>query len=113
MGLGTEQERFTLMAAQLVISGSALGYGFRSGDAFRDSRLHGKIGEKKGYGHKDSCHKLKLAKDFYISKDDVYLQGDAAKAGHNELHDIWDGLGGAERIKHDLNHYSLGWKGMR
>ncbi len=113
MGLGSEQERFTLLLAHFVIKAYELGYKIRGGDAFRDPRLHGEIGEEKGYGHKNSCHKLKLARDLYITKDGVYLIGEAAETGHNELHDVWDSMGGAKRINHDLNHYSIGWQGMR
>ena len=113
MSLGSEQERFTLMMAHFIIRVYRLGYKVREGDAFRDPRLHGAIGVKKGYGHKNSCHKLKLARDLNLTKDAVYLYGDAAEAAHNELHDVWDSMGGAKRIKHDLNHYSIEWQGMR
>ncbi len=35
------------------------------------------------------------------------------KEGHDELHNFWDLLGGAERIKKDMNHYSFEHNGMR
>ena len=89
------------------------GYEIRIGDCFRDPRVHGDVGTKMAYGHKDSCHKLKLAIDVNLMKDGVYLEGQAAKDGHNFLHDFWNMLGGASRIPHDLNHYSLEYKGMR
>ena len=101
------------MLPRLIDHIHALGYEVRGGDLFRDSRMHGHVGEKKGYGHKNSCHKLKLAIDLYLTKDGVFLKGDAAKEAHNQVHEFWDDLGGAKRIPHDLNHYSLEHQGMR
>ena len=43
-----------------------LGFEIRGGDLFRDSRVHGKLGEKMGYGHKNSNHKNKLAIDLNL-----------------------------------------------
>ena len=37
------------------------------GDAYRDERLHGKYGEKRGYGHAESDHKRRLAVDLNLS----------------------------------------------
>jgi hypothetical protein len=107
--LGKAQERFSQRIAVLELAAKVLGYEIRGGDYFRDERVHGKWGIKKGYGRAYSCHKLKLAKDLNLTKDGVYLEGDAATIAHNELHDVWDLLGGSKRIKNDLNHYSDGW----
>ena len=73
---------------------------YTEGDSFRDSRVHGEFGVKKGYGHPFSCHKLKLADDlnFEVATD------------HVRAHDKWDELGGAKRLLHDMNHYSSGWE---
>ena len=113
MTLGTKQEHFTKALPLLILYAQYHGYGVRMGDVFRDPRLHGQIGEKKGYGHKNSCHKLKLAADLYLSKNGKYLTGSDAEDAHEFLHDFWDMLGGAERIPHDLNHYSFEHEGMR
>ncbi len=88
------------------------GYKCRGGDLFRDSRVHGKMGEEGGYGHINSNHKQKLAIDLYLTRDGVYLVDDAAKEAHDFIHDYWDTIGGGKRIKHDLNHYSLERHGM-
>jgi len=113
MTLGQKQEAFSRAIPLLYLYAQYHGYQIRTGDAFRDPRLHGEIGEKEGYGHKDSCHKLKLAIDCNITKNDYYLQGAAAKEAHNFLHDFWDMLNGSKRIPHDLNHYSFEHQGMR
>ena len=73
MKLGKKQELFSYHAALLVLKAIEMGYGVRSGDAYRDPRVHGEIGEKKGYGHKNSCHKLRLARDLYLTKDGEFL----------------------------------------
>lgn len=110
--LGQRQEQFMSMLPGLLIKAKqvAKDYGatIRGGDFFRDPRVHGAIGVKMGYGHKNSCHKLKLAQDI-----NIVLNGNITLVGHNELHDYWDSVGGAERIEHDMNHYSLNWEDMR
>jgi len=109
MTLGEMQEHFLMdMLPALLAELKRLGLKARGGDLFRDPRLHGEIGEQKGYGHKNSCHKLKLAIDINLVKD-----GKLTEEGHDLLHDFWDTIGGAPRIPHDMNHYSLEYKGMR
>ena len=62
-------------------------------------------------GHINSLHKKGLAVDINLfGRDKTYLQNGGA---HELIHDFWDTLGGAERIKGDLNHYSIEYKGMR
>lgn len=101
------------MLPRLIDHVHSLGYEIRGGDLFRAPSVFGHMGEKKGYGHKNSCHKLKLAIDLNITLDGVYLRGDAAKKAHTAIHDFWDDMDGAERIPHDLNHYSLEHNGSR
>ena len=113
MSLGTEQERFMRMVPRLIDHVHSLGYEIRGGDLFRSPKVFGHIGEQKGYGHKNSCHKLKLAIDLNLTLDGIYLQGEDAKLAHDECHDFWDGLGGSKRIPSDLNHYSIEYQGMR
>lgn len=111
--LGKLQEKFSRMYPLLILYAQYHGYEIRTGDAFRDPRLHGEFGEKKAYGHAFSCHKQKLAIDLNLTKDGVYLEGAEAQEAHTRLHDFWDLLGGSERIKHDMNHYSLAYGGYR
>jgi len=113
MSLGKKQERFSRLLCDLLNFAHQAGYEVRLGDIFRDPRVHGGLGEKKGYGHRNSAHKLKLAADLNLTKDGVYLQGEAAHRAHTELHKFWDFVGGAERIPNDLNHYSFEHGGIR
>ncbi len=89
------------------------GYECRSGDAFRDPRVHGEIGEKKGYGHPKSAHKNKLAMDILLFKDGVYLTEteDYRLIGEfwESLHELceWGGRFG------DGNHFSIEHNGVR
>ena len=115
MKLGKKQELFSRLQPRLYDYIHSLGYEIRSGDLFRDKRVHGVMGIKMGYGHRNSCHKLKLAIDAYLTKDGVFLEGMDAEAAHNDIHDWWDEQHEltSERIPHDLNHYSLTHQGMR
>ena len=66
MKLGEKQELFARLIPSLYAKAHELGFEIRKGDAFRDPRVHGPFGVKKGYGHKNSCHKLKLAEDLNL-----------------------------------------------
>lgn len=110
--LGQKQDRFSRQLPWLLDWAWHLGdkYGFtvRPGDLFRDPSLHGVMGVKIGYGHKNSCHKLKLAIDLNFVRG-----GKIISEHHDELHDWWDARGGALRIVHDKNHYSFEHNGFR
>jgi hypothetical protein len=103
--LGELQRKFPLMRAKLTIFAYDAGYELTDGEGFDDD----------GTGHmKGSCHYVKLAQDFNLFKDGVYLdKGPAMEEGHGLLHDYWDSIGGAPRIAKDLNHYSLLFQGRR
>lgn len=90
------------------------GYKIRWGDGFRDPRVHGAMGEKKGYGHRNSCHKLKLAQDLNIF--DPFGQFLTESETHKEFGDYWKSLDpdnrwGGDFSKPDGNHYSITYKG--
>ena len=57
MSLGNKQKDFTLLVAELIFWCYENDYKLTFGDAYRDPRLHGQIGEKVGYGHKNSNHR--------------------------------------------------------
>ena len=107
MRLGKKQELFMRLLPRLIDKAHNLGFEIRGGDLFRDPRLHGEHGTKKGYGHKTSCHKLKLAIDLNLFKDGRFV---SSTAGHKELGEWWEKQhelcrwGG--RFK-DGNHYSI------
>ena len=92
MRLGKKQELFAMvLLPRLLLKAAKLGrkynYGVRLGDLFRDPRTHGEFGEKKGYGYRKSCHKLKLAQDINIVKDGKL---DAVGKYHKELGKWWE-----------------------
>jgi hypothetical protein len=103
MKLRQKQEEFAIAVSKLISFADWSEIGVTFGDAYRDPRLHGSIGEQKGYGHKNSCHKLRLAIDLNVIDP----------KSHVALHDYWDTIGGAKRIEGDFNHYSMEWEGMR
>lgn len=103
--LRQKQSRFLLMVADLILEAVAMGYEATVGDAYRDPRLHGNLGEKKGYGNANSCHKIRLAIDLNLFKDGKYLEGTEA---HRPLGEKWEAMGGTWGGRfNDGNHYSL------
>ena len=110
MSLRNKQSRFALNIAFLILEAERLGYEVTFGDAFRDPRLHGNMGEKKGYSHANSTHKNRLAIDLNLFIAGKYIT-DAT--GHKELHGFWvDKCGGAPMIEGDPNHYSYEHRGV-
>jgi hypothetical protein len=105
MTLGEKQEKFSKMVMLLLIHIHALGYSVRGGHWFRCDDCY--------VGAKNSVHKLKLALDINLSISPAhgerprYLTGRDAERAHNLIHNYWDSIGGAPRIKNDLNHYSV------
>lgn len=107
MKLGEKQELFMRLLPRLIDKAHELGFEIRGGDLFRDPRVHGQHGEKKGYGNKNSVHKLKIAIDLNLFKDGKFLQ---STEDHRELGEWWEKQhpdcrwGGRFN---DGNHYSL------
>jgi hypothetical protein len=99
------------MVADLIIKAYDLGYEVTLGDTYRDPRLHGGIGLKKGYGHSKSCHKIRLAIDLNLFKDGVFLD---KSDDHKVLGEWWESQGGTWGGRfNDGNHYSLSHEGMK
>jgi hypothetical protein len=113
MRLGAKQELFMRLLSRLLDFIHSQGYGIRGGDLFRDSRVFGKVGEKEGYGHKNSCHKLKLAIDLNLTKAGKYL---TETEDHRQIGEWWEQQHELCRWGgrfNDGNHYSLEHEGMR
>ena len=107
MTLGNKQELFMRLLPPLINKAHELGFEIRGGDLFRDSRVHGEYGDKQGYGHKRSCHKLKLAIDLNLMKDNKLV---TTTEGHKELGEWWEQQNEYCRWGgrfNDGNHYSL------
>lgn len=69
----------------------------------------GEVYNASGTGHKaNSNHYIKLAADLLVYRPGASEQDMDA---HEQMHDFWDSLGGAPRIKDDMNHYSVEYQG--
>ena len=118
MTLGQQQRLFSKLIAEHTLWLYEKGYECTEGDAYRDPRSHGKIGEKlvdangkKVYGRKNSNHKRRLAKDINLFKDEKWLtrtiDHSISGAKWESRHPLcrWGG-----RFD-DGNHYSMEYKG--
>ncbi len=120
MTLGDKQKLFMRLLPRLVDYAHEQGYELSQGDGFRDPRAFGEFGEtmvtadgKKVYGRKYSVHKLKLAHDFNLYKDGVYL---TETSDHRKLGDFWESLHELCRWGghyNDGNHYSIEHNGRQ
>lgn len=104
-----KQWLFMRLVPRLVIKAHELGFELSGGDLYRDPRVHGRIGEKIGYGHKNSAHKAKLAIDLNLFRFETYLED---SKHHAELGAFWKTLHplcrwGGDFTVPDGNHYSL------
>lgn len=103
MSLVQKQQQFAVAISKLILYADSIGLPVTLGDAYRDPRLHGEMGVKKGYGSANSCHKLRLAQDLNIIKEGKI----APIADYEKLQKYWrENLGGSEMIASDSNHFS-------
>jgi hypothetical protein len=113
MRLGEKQELFSLLIAEHVLWLYSKGYKVRWGDMYRDPRVHGVVGEKKGYGAAFSMHKDKCAADLNLFRDGKFL---TETEDHLESGRKWESRhplccwGGRFN---DGNHYSLTHQGRK
>jgi len=106
-----KQQRFMRMKTKLYEFAWAGGYEITQGDGFRDPRVFGQQGEKKGYGESRSLHKIRLAEDINLFKAGKFL---SATEDHLPLGQFWESIGGTWGGRfHDGNHYSLEHEGMK
>ena len=80
-----KQQQFAVAIAKLILYADSASLYVTFGDAYRDPRLHGAIGEKKGYGAANSCHKLRLAVDLNIIQNGTI----APESEYKKLQDYW------------------------
>ena len=113
MTLGEKQKLFMRLLPRLIDYIHEQGFEGTEGDAFRDPRVHGEIGEKKGYGHPKSAHKNRLAIDINLFKDGKYLD---TTEDHKLIGDFWESLHELCRWGGDFgdgNHYAIEHNGVR
>lgn len=94
-----QQQLFTQKIGELIRFAGSKGYGLTFGDAYAKS------------GHApNSKHYSRLAVDFNLFKDGVYLK---KTEDHKPLGEYWESIGGTwggRFKKKDGNHYSWGEK---
>ena len=103
--LSESQREFALLVSKLIRHIYRCGYEVTLGDAYRDPRVHGKIGEKKSYSSANSNHKRKLAIDLNLFHRNEYL---SATEDHRQFGLYWESL--HEKCRwggrfNDGNHY--------
>jgi hypothetical protein len=112
--LGQKQRRFARMVQNLLAFIHSLpGHEVTFGDAFRDPRVHGKVGVKLGYGHAKSAHKQKLAIDLNLFVNGEYQESTEA---HQVIGEWWERQAPDARWGgrfEDGNHYSLEHNGIK
>ena len=110
--LREKQSRFARMIPSLILKAYEFGYEITLGDAYRDPRVFGNIGETIGYGHPKSCHKLRLAIDLNLFDHGHFL---GSTEDHRKLGEWWESQGPDCRWGgrfNDGNHYSIEYEGM-
>lgn len=117
MSLSKTQQEFTVCVSQLINFATSQGIGLTFGDAYRDERVHGVFGQKKSYSAKHSVHKKRLAVDFNVFVEGVYIM--------NGNHDAYKNLGEEWERMHELarwggrfkggdaNHFSFEYQGFK
>lgn len=113
--LGEMQRAFVPMVAELIVYAYSAGYELTLGDAYRDPRVFGALGEAWGYGRAQSLHKQRLAVDLNLFRDGKYLP---RTEDHRPLGMWWEARGIERGLPaawgghfQDGNHYSFAWQG--
>jgi len=113
MKLGDLQKLFAKQVPKLINKAHALGYEVTLGDAYRDPKVHGEVGEKESYSSAYSMHKSRCAIDLNLFKNGKYL---TKTTDHKLLGEWWE-------AQHELNcwggrfndgnHYSMTYEGRK
>ncbi|MEX9891300.1 M15 family metallopeptidase [Providencia rettgeri] len=110
MTLSEKQALFTVMIAQLINWADEHGYRLTFGEAYRTPE-QAALNAKSGKGIKNSLHTQRLAVDFNLFKNGVYL---TKTSDHQPLGEYWESIGGTWGGRfNDGNHYSLEHNGVK
>ncbi len=116
MTLREKQSAFVLLIAKLIAHADVEGYQLTFGEAYRSPEEALRL-SKLGSGIKNSLHTVRLAVDFNLFKDGIYLSGTES---HRPLGEWWE----KQSISPDIicywggvfgdgNHYSVGHNGRK
>lgn len=110
MTLGQKQRRFTAMVARLIQFAYENGYELSFGEAYRTPQ-QARWNAERGIGIANSLHCDRLAVDFNLFRDGVYL---TETEDHRPLGEFWESIGGAWGGRfNDGGHYSLAHGGRK
>jgi len=118
MTLGEKQRLLPELLIKLFAFIYDKGWAVTLGDAYRDPRVFGMVGDRKGYGKPGSNHKVRLAIDLNLFKPDENgrMEYVTSTEGHKDVGEYWETLhpdcrwGGRFM---DGNHYSIEYNGRR
>lgn len=110
MTLSEKQALFTVKIAQLINWADEHGYRLTFGEAYRTPE-QAALNAKAGKGIKNSLHTQRLAVDFNLFKNGVWL---TKSTDHLPLGEYWESIGGTWGGRfNDGNHYSLEHNGVK
>lgn len=110
MTLSEKQALFTVMIAKLIFWADEHGYRLTFGEAYRTPE-QAAANAKSGKGIKNSLHTQRLAVDFNLFKNGVWLK---KSTDHQPLGEYWESIGGTWGGRFDDgNHYSLENNGVK
>ncbi|CAB5587654.1 MULTISPECIES: M15 family metallopeptidase [Providencia] len=110
MTLSEKQALFTVMIAKLIFWADEHGYRLTFGEAYRTPE-QAAANAKSGKGIKNSLHTQRLAVDFNLFKNGVWL---TKSTDHQPLGEYWESIGGTWGGRfNDGNHYSLEHNGVK
>lgn len=110
MSLQRKQALFARMVGDLIRQAEKLGYEVTFGEAWRPPET-AEIYARQGKGISNSLHCDRLAVDFNLFKDGVYLP---RTVDHKPLGEFWESIGGTWGGRFgDGNHYSLAHNGRK
>lgn len=111
MSLQSIQSEFAVMIAKLILVAEKQGIQVTFGEAYRPKELC-ELYAQQGRGIVNSLHEKRLAIDL-----NVFIRGEYISDGNDPalrlLHTCWSGMGGAEPIENDMNHFSLEHENVR
>lgn len=113
--LRQKQSEFVFLIAELIQFAYEQGYELTFGEAYRSKEEAARLA-KLGLGIKNSLHTSRLAIDFNLFKDGVFLK---TTEDHRFLGEHWESLSTDDYTCHwggrfgDGNHYSIGHLGRK